>query len=61
VVTTDVLFLAALCVPAVGFGMWVGRRARKRLNAERFRVLVLAVLVATGAGVLVSSAARWLG
>ena len=60
VVTTDVLVLAAACVPAIVVGLWLGRAARGRLDPERFRVLVLVVLVATGAGVLASSAVRWL-
>jgi uncharacterized membrane protein YfcA len=61
VVTTDVLVLAAACLPSVVLGLWLGRGARGRLDAERFRLVVLAVLVLTGAGVLASSAAGWLG
>jgi uncharacterized membrane protein YfcA len=61
VVTTDVLVLAAACVPAIVVGLWLGRAARGRLDPERFRALVLVVLVATGAGVLASTGVRWLG
>lgn len=61
VVTTDVLILAAFCVPAIAFGLWIGRTARGRLDPQGFRALVLAVLVLTGAGVLASSTANWLG
>jgi uncharacterized membrane protein YfcA len=60
VVTSDVLLLAALCIPAVLFGLWIGRAARGRLDPQRFRALVLAVLVLTGAAVLASSTANWL-
>ena len=56
VVTTDVLVLAALCVPSVALGLLLGRVLRRRLAAERFRTLVLAVLVATSVAVFVSAA-----
>ncbi len=56
VVTTDVLVIAALSVPSVALGLTLGRAARRRLHPDRFRAVVVTVLVVTSIAVLVSAA-----
>ncbi len=47
----DMLLSAAGMIPVYG-GMLLGQRVRNRLNAERFRLLVLATVVITGANMI---------
>lgn len=47
----DMLISAVGMIPVYG-GMLVGQRLRNRLNAERFRVLVLITVVITGANII---------
>jgi len=55
-VTGDVLLLSGAALPAVGAGIAFGIWLRRHVQAERFRTLVLGVLVATSAVVLISTA-----
>lgn len=48
---TDMLISAIGMIPVYG-GMLIGQRLRNRLNAERFRLLVLITVVITGANIL---------
>jgi len=48
---TDMLLSVAAMIPVYG-GMLVGQRMRNRLNAERFRFLVLVTVVVTGANMI---------
>ncbi len=48
-VTPNVLLIAALCLPATLIGSWVGARLYKRISGERFRRLVLGLLLLSGA------------
>jgi len=57
-VTKDVLLMAAAGVPAVLLGMPVGAWLRRHLDARRFRVVVLSVLVAASISVVVSTLLR---
>lgn len=52
----DVLITAAACLPAMVLGILSGRMLRSRLDPERFRHVVLAVLIISSAGILVSVA-----
>lgn len=52
----DVLVTAAACLPAMVLGILSGRMLRSRLDPERFRHVVLAVLIISSAGILVSVA-----
>jgi uncharacterized protein len=54
-ITGDVLLLVAAALPAVGVGLLSGAWLRRRVEAERFRAIVVAVLVLTSAGVLIST------
>jgi uncharacterized membrane protein YfcA len=54
-ITGDVLLLVAAALPAVGVGLLAGAWLRRRVEAERFRAIVVAVLVLTSAGVLIST------
>jgi uncharacterized membrane protein YfcA len=54
-ITGDVLVLAAAALPAVVVGLFAGAWLRRRVSPERFRGVVVAVLVVTSAGVLVSA------
>jgi uncharacterized protein len=54
-ITGDVLLLVAAALPAVGLGLLAGAWLRRRVEAERFRAIVVAVLVLTSAGVLIST------
>lgn len=47
-VTADVLLIAALCLPATLVGSWIGARLYKQVPAERFRRLVLGLLLLSG-------------
>lgn len=57
-ITGDVLLLAAVATPAVLIGNPVGAWLRGHLDAERFRVVVLAVLVGASISVIVSTILR---
>ncbi|MDO8615568.1 MAG: sulfite exporter TauE/SafE family protein [Dehalococcoidia bacterium] len=50
--TDDVLILSAAALPAMALGILAGAQVRRHLEGERFRLAVLAVLVATSAAVL---------
>ena len=54
-ITADVLLIAVLCLPATLLGSWIGARLYRRISANRFRRLVLALLLLSG-GVLVMQA-----
>lgn len=57
-ISTDVLIMAAAGIPAVLIGNPVGGWLRGHLDAERFRVVVLAVLVGASISVVVSTLLR---
>lgn len=57
-VTHDVLLMVAAAVPAVLIGNPVGGWLRSHLDAERFRVVVLAVLVGASISVIASTLLR---
>lgn len=46
-------YYAALCVPMLPIGVWLGIRAYRRLNAQQFRRVVLFLLLASGASLMV--------
>ncbi len=52
----DVLVTAAACLPAMALGILSGMMLRSRLEPERFRHVVLAVLIVSSAGILISVA-----
>ena len=52
----DVLVTAAACLPAIALGILSGTILRSRLDPERFRHVVLAVLIVSSAGILISVA-----
>ena len=54
-ITGDVLLLVAAALPAVGVGLLSGAWLRRHVEAERFRAIVVAVLVLTSAAVLIST------
>ena len=56
-ITEDVLIVGAACLPAMALGIASGMWLRRRLNPDRFRHLVLVVLVVSSAGLLISVAA----
>lgn len=55
-ITKDVLVMFAFGVPGVLLGMPAGAWVRRHLDAQRFRLLVLAVLVGASISVVVSAA-----
>ena len=55
-ITEDVLIVGAACLPAMVLGIVLGMWLRRRLDPDRFRHLVLAVLVVSSAGLLISVA-----
>ncbi|HEU4758816.1 MAG TPA: sulfite exporter TauE/SafE family protein [Dehalococcoidia bacterium] len=55
-ITGDVLLLSAAALPSLALGVACGAWLRRRVQAERFRTVVLAVLLATGVAVLASAA-----
>ena len=57
-ITRDVLLLAAVATPAVLIGNPVGAWLRGHLDAERFRIVVLAVLVGASISVIASTLIR---
>jgi uncharacterized membrane protein YfcA len=57
-ITRDVLLMAAVATPAVLIGNPVGAWLRRHLDAERFRVVVLAVLVGASISVIASTLIR---
>jgi uncharacterized membrane protein YfcA len=57
-VTRDVLLMAAVATPAVLIGNPVGAWLRAHLDAERFRIVVLAVLVGASISVIASTLLR---
>ena len=54
-ITADVLLIAALCLPATLLGSWIGARLYKRISANRFRHLVLALLLLSGTILIVQA------
>jgi uncharacterized protein len=54
-ITGDVLLLSAAALPAVAAGLLAGTWSRRHVQPERFRAIVVAVLVITSAGVLLSA------
>jgi uncharacterized membrane protein YfcA len=54
-ITQDVLITAAVCIPGMVLGGIAGSWLRQHLSQERFRVLVLAVLVLSALAVLLSA------
>ena len=54
-ITRDVLLLSAAALPAVALGIAFGALIRRRLEPERFRTLVVGVLVLTSLAVLLSA------
>jgi uncharacterized protein len=54
-ITGDVLILVAAALPAVVAGLLAGAWLRSHVEAERFRTIVVAVLIVTSAGVLISA------
>lgn len=54
-VTPEVLATSAVALPALALGLLAGAWLRSRVQQEMFRTLVLAVLVFTGIGVIISA------
>jgi uncharacterized membrane protein YfcA len=54
-ITGDVLLVTVVCVPAVLLGAVAGAWCRQHLSQERFRVVVLALLVFSSLAVLLSA------
>jgi uncharacterized membrane protein YfcA len=54
-INQDVLITAAVCLPGIVLGGIAGSWLRRHLSQERFRVLVLAVLVLSSLAVLLSA------
>ncbi|MEX0800321.1 MAG: sulfite exporter TauE/SafE family protein [Dehalococcoidia bacterium] len=54
-ITGDTLLVAAVAIPALVAGTVAGSWLRKRLDPNRFRTLVLAVLIVSSAAVLLSA------
>lgn len=54
-ITDDVLIVAAASVPAMALGMLSGMWLRRRLDSERFRLVVLGVLIVSSVAVMVSA------
>ncbi len=46
-------YYAAICVPMLPIGVWLGIRAYRRLNPQQFRRIVLLLLLASGASLMV--------
>jgi hypothetical protein len=55
-ITKDVLLMVAFAIPAVLAGMPAGAWVRRHLDSERFRLVVLAVLVGASVSVVVTAA-----
>ncbi len=51
-ITGELLTLVALCVPATLCGAWIGLRLYQRIEQESFRRVVLALLMASGLGLI---------
>lgn len=51
--TPNVLLAAAVMLPAIFFGSWLGARASKKVNDELFRKLSLVLLAATSLSILI--------
>lgn len=54
-ITGDVLLVAGASVPAMVLGMLFGMWVRRRLDSERFRLVVLAVLIVSSIAVMASA------
>lgn len=54
-ITADVLVLFAAALPSVAFGLLAGAVLRRHIEPERFRALVVGLLMLTSAGVLISA------
>jgi uncharacterized membrane protein YfcA len=53
--TPEVLGTSAVALPALALGLLAGAWLRSRVQQEMFRTVVLAVLVFTGIGVIISA------
>ncbi len=51
-ITGELLTLVVLCVPATLCGAWIGLRLYQRIEQESFRRVVLALLMASGLGLI---------
>ena len=58
VVSPRTLMLAALSLPAVYLGNWLGNRLLRRVSPSRFRAIVLVLLGATALAAIATSAMR---
>jgi len=56
-ITGDVLVLFAAALPAIACGLLAGAALRRHIEPERFRALVVGLLMVTSAGVLISALA----
>ena len=52
-ITDDVLLMTAVCTLPLVAGAFLGVRLRQRLDPQRFRAVVMAVLIATSAAIIV--------
>jgi uncharacterized membrane protein YfcA len=55
-ITGDVLLLSVAALPAIAFGLMFGAWLRRHVQPERFRAVVVAVLIVTSLAVLASAA-----
>ena len=55
-ITTDILRLYLIGLPAMVAGLWVGFRLYGKLNEEAFRKVILALLLIAGLGLILPSA-----
>lgn len=54
-INADSVRLALLAIPVMGIGVFFGTRARKLINPEQFRGLVIALLFATGVSAILNA------
>lgn len=57
-ITADVIAMSVAALPAIVLGLAAGVWLRRRLDPQRFRGVVLAILIATSAAVFAGAAAR---
>jgi len=55
VVTSEVVYLAAIALPGTMLGAWIGRRIYARLNDDRYNQIVLVLLLISGASLAAST------
>ena len=53
--TPEAMRLAMISIPVMGVGVWLGTRARKSINPENFRNLVVGLLFISGLSALANS------